>query len=105
MKPLVRRALADCDVESAVDYYLGKGDADVALAFVDAIQDAYGHLSRHPGTGSPRYAQLLGIDGLRSWPMRSFPYIVFYFERPDLVEVWRVLHANRDLPVHLQESL
>jgi toxin ParE1/3/4 len=54
--------------------------------------------------GSPRYAQELGLPGLRSWPLRTYPHIVFYFEAPDAVEIWRVLHGRRDLPAHLQDA-
>jgi toxin ParE1/3/4 len=27
-----------------------------------------------------------------------FPYLVFYLERADCIDVWRVLHAQRDIP-------
>lgn len=33
-----------------------------------------------------------------------YPYVVFYFEVDDRVEVWRVLHARRDLPSSLQAT-
>jgi toxin ParE1/3/4 len=99
---IVRRALAEQDIEAIIDDYLVHGGADVALGFIDALQGAFEHLSRQPGTGSPRLAQELGIPGLRSWPPRSHPHIVFYFDAPDAVEIWRVLHGHRDIPVHLQ---
>ena len=104
MKPLIRRASADRDVESAVEWYLMESGPDVALKFIDALQDGYAHIARNPATGSPRSGQQLGIDGLRSWPLRTFPYIVFYLERADAIEVWRVLHGLRDIPVHLQDA-
>ena len=30
--------------------------------------------------------------------MTRFPYLIFYFERDDCVDVWRVLHGQRDIP-------
>jgi hypothetical protein len=33
-----------------------------------------------------------------SGPIRRFPHLVFYFERPDWVDVVRVLHGSRDIP-------
>ena len=102
MKPVVRRAAADRDVEYIVDHYLEEGGAELALRFIDALEQAFGHLSRQPGSGSPHYGHELALPGLRSWPLRSFPYLVLYFELSEAVEVWRVLHERRDIPVHLQ---
>ena len=31
------------------------------------------------------------------------PYLVFYVERPDHIDVWRVLHSQRDIPAWMQE--
>jgi toxin ParE1/3/4 len=103
LKPVLRRAAADQDIEAIIDRYLTEGGADLALRFVDALETACQHLSRHPGTGSARHAEALDIPGLRSWGLRTFPYLVFYFERSDAVEVWRVLHSRRDIPAHLQD--
>jgi toxin ParE1/3/4 len=97
-KPVVRRAAADRDVEVIVDHYLEAAGADVALDFVDVLEQAYLDLARHPGTGSPKYAHHLGMPGLQSWPLTRFPYLVFYFEKAIEVEVWRVLHDKLDLP-------
>jgi toxin ParE1/3/4 len=40
--------------------------------------------------------------GLRSRRLIGFPYLAFYVERDDCIEVWRVLHAQRDIPAWLQ---
>ncbi len=61
----------------------------------------YAHIARHPGTGSLRYAHELDLAGLRFWPLRRYPYLVFYFPQPDHIDVWRVLHGARDLPAWL----
>lgn len=99
---IVRRALADQDIEAIVDDYLAEGGASVALEFIDVLQAALERLALQPGMGSPRYAHELSVPGLRSWPLRTFPHIVFYFEAPDAIEIWRVLHGRRDIPLHLQ---
>jgi toxin ParE1/3/4 len=70
---------------------------------VDAVEQAFAHLSRHPGTGSPRYAHELNLPGLRFWRLTRFPHLVFYVERDDHVDVWRVLHGERDMAAWLQE--
>jgi len=44
----------------------------------------------------------LNLPGLRSWPVRRFPHIVFHVEATDRVDVWRVLHGTRDIPEWMQ---
>ena len=102
-QPLVRRARADADVLEAIDHYLVESSA-AALGFVDALEAAYAHIRRAPATGSPRYAHELNLPGLRFWSLKRYPYLVFYVERADRIEVWRVLHGQRDLPRWLQEG-
>lgn len=43
----------------------------------------------------------LNIPGLRFWPLTRFPYLVFYVERDDHIDIWRVLHEQRDIPAWL----
>jgi toxin ParE1/3/4 len=101
-KPLVRLALADQDVLSALDHYLAEAP-EVADKFIDALQAAFHHIQRAPATGSPRYAHEMNLPGLRSWMCRRFPYLVFYMEHADRIDIWRVLHAHRDMPSWLAE--
>ena len=102
-KPVVPRDLANRDVDEAIDYYLQEGAENAALGFIEALEQAYTHISRQPATGSPRYAHELNLPGLRSWPLTRYPYLVFYLERTDHVDVWRVLHDRRDLPAWMQD--
>lgn len=103
VKPVRPRVQANRDVDEAVDHYLDEASEEVALRFLDALERAYTHIGRQPASGSPRYARELTIPGLRFWPLRRFPYLVFYIERRDHVDVWRVLHARRDIPEWMQE--
>jgi len=103
VKPVVPREQASLDVDDAVAYYLDEATASVALDFIDALEQAYTHIGRHPGTGSPRYGHELDLPGLRSWSLSRYPYLVFYVERPDHIDVWRVLHGQRDIPAWMQD--
>ena len=103
LKPVVPREQANQDVDDAVAYYLEEGGASVALDFIDALEQAYTHIGRHPRTGSPRYVHELDLPGLRSWSLSRYPYLVFYVERPDHIDVWRVLHGQRDIPAWMQD--
>ena len=103
-KPVAPRKLANQDIDEAIEYYLSEGSEQAALGFIDALEEAYAHIGRHPGTGSPRYALELGLPGLRSWPVKHYPHLVFYVERDDHIDVWRVLHGQRDIPAWMRES-
>ena len=79
-------------------------DAEAAaLGFIDALEQAYAHIGRHPATGSPRCAHELNLAGMRFWPLTRYPYLVFHVERSDPVDVWRVLQGQRDIPAWMQE--
>ena len=103
LRPVVPRAQAQRDIEDAIAYYLAEGSEQAAMGFVDAIEQAFAHIGRHPATGSPRYAHELNLPGLRSWPLKRYPYLAFYVERDDHVDVWRILHGQRDIPAWMQE--
>ena len=45
----------------------------------------------------------LNLPGLRFWPLTRYPHLVFYVERPDHIDVWRVLHGTRDIPQWMVE--
>lgn len=106
MKPkaVVPRQRASLDTEGAVDHYAAEAGVEVALKFVGALRRAYEHLGRHPLLGSPRFGFDLGLPGLRTWPVRGFPFLIFYLDLPDRVDVWRVLDTRRDIPAWMQQS-
>lgn len=97
-KTVLARAQARRDVADIIDYYAREAGTDVARRFIDALQASYRAIGERPGIGSPRYAHELGLPGLRSRKLARFPYLVFYVERADHIEIWRVLHGQRDIP-------
>jgi toxin ParE1/3/4 len=104
LKPIVPRELANHDVDAIVDYCLEKSAEQAALGFIDALEVAYSHIARDPATGSPRYAQALNLPGLRFWPLTRYPHLVFYLERPDHIDIWRVLHGKQDIPQWMRSA-
>ena len=103
-KPVRGSVQAERDVEDAIAYYLQEGAEQAALGFIDALEQAYAHIGRHRGIGSSRYAHELNLPGLRCWKLTRYPYLVFYVERAEQMDVWRVLHAQRDIPAWMQGS-
>ncbi len=103
MKPLVRRERADLDVQEAIDYYLQHAP-EAALAFLDSLEQTYKQIQRRPTIGSPRYAHELNLPDLRFRQCKRFPYLVFYVETDQQIDIWRVLHDRRDIPVWLSAT-
>jgi toxin ParE1/3/4 len=103
-KPIHPRELANRDIDEAIRHYLDEGAEQAALGFIDAVERAYAHIGRNPATGSPRYAHALSIPGLRCWPLTRYPHLIFYVERNDHIDVWRVLHGHRDIPTWIRDS-
>jgi toxin ParE1/3/4 len=100
--PVILRRAAEEGAQAAVDYYLREVDEDTALGFIDALEQALEFIPRNPAAGSPRYAHELNLPGLRSWPLKGYPHIIFYLSRADHVDVWRILHENRDIPARMR---
>jgi len=100
-KPIVPRIAAERDIDEALAHYLDQGARQAALGFIDALERAYEHIARNPTSGSPRYAHAMDLPDLRSWPLARYPHVVFYIERHDHIDVWRVLHGQRDIPAWL----
>lgn len=44
------------------------------------------------------------MPGIRSWPVRSFPYVIFYMTARGQVDIWRLLHRQRELPAGMDEG-
>lgn len=96
-KPLVLLPQAERDIGDALQHYQREGGAVLAAKWAEGLESALRHIATHPATGSPRYAVQLKLAGLRFWPVKRFPYLIFYVERADCVDVWRVLHGARDI--------
>ncbi|MBC7163815.1 MAG: type II toxin-antitoxin system RelE/ParE family toxin [Roseovarius sp.] len=104
-KPVVPRDKARQDIDDAIEYYLKEAGDDVALRFIGALERAFALVSAQPLSGSLRYAYELNLPGLRVWQLREFPWLVFYLEAAEHIDVWRVLHGKRDIPGWMAEPL
>ena len=97
----LRRA-ARSDVTAIFEYYLANGGADIALKFSLAVETTVARILTRPSIGSP-YPGLIGLPGLRKFPIKGFPHLAFYLQTPTGPEVVRVAHMSRDIPSTLQE--
>lgn len=103
-KPVIPREQANQDIDEIIGYYLSEYAQQAALDFIDVLERAYKHISRYPATGSVRYAHELNLPGLRSWALKRYPYLIFYIEHNDYIDVWRVLHGKHDIPAWLHDD-
>ena len=101
MKRLTVQRRAMRDLAGARAYYRQEAP-HMLVDFALTVDSELSHLRRHPDTGSPRYGLQLGIPGLRSWPVKKFPYMIFYMVEDTRIVVLRVLHQSTDIPVHLE---
>ena len=97
IRPVRPRAAATADFDEITDFYLAEAGVAVAQRFGLALAATYDRLEGNSAIGSPLIGESCALPGLRSWPVTGFPYLVCYFERPDHVDVVRVLHGARDL--------
>jgi len=104
MKPARVRPRVDREIDAIADY-LASDSLNVARRFLDAMEKTLALIGEYPGIGSPRYAYLPALQGLRMSVVQGFDnYWVFYLERTDYIDVLRVLHGARDLPASLLDS-
>ncbi|WPL10808.1 MULTISPECIES: type II toxin-antitoxin system RelE/ParE family toxin [Thiorhodovibrio] len=103
-KPVIRRERSSKDLEEAADFHFAQGGEALELRFIDAIERTLQLIAERPAIGSLRYAHPLQRSGLRCFQVRRFPYVVFYVDLPDRVDVLRVLHRRRDIPAILQSD-
>lgn len=104
MKPVRVRPCASTDIDLLTDY-IANNNPGAGMRFLDAVQKNFDLIGDQPGIGSLRYAHLPMLKGLRVCGVFGFKnFLVFYIERPSYIDVLRVLHGARDIPVALMEG-
>lgn len=69
----------------------------MAVKLANATHTALDQLELDPGIGSPTLGKLLGVPGLRTWRVATFPLLWCYFERGDHLDVVRLLGERQDI--------
>ena len=83
-------------------FFVREASVRVAVEFLTAVENAVIRLQGHPVIGRTRHFRSEKLHGLRSWPVPGFQRIlIFYLPIPGGIDVVRVIHASRDLPVVL----
>lgn len=95
---------AQRDFHRAITWYRKEFSAHTADRFIDTVYDLELSIQDHPALGSRRFAPRAAHHVLRFRKVAGFPYLVFYVEHENHIEIWRLLHESRDIPKHLQET-
>jgi toxin ParE1/3/4 len=84
--------------------HIGQDSIVVAERFLRQAEATFVHIATNPGIGRRWPSRRRRLKGLRAWPVSGFRrYVVFYRARDGVLEVFRVLHAARDLDTALLE--
>ncbi|HOX68175.1 MAG TPA: type II toxin-antitoxin system RelE/ParE family toxin [Burkholderiaceae bacterium] len=97
MKQAVLRPQALRDQQGEVRYYRKEGGTHLAVKAAKATNEALDQIEQQPRMGSPALGKLLGIPGLRTWRVGTFPLLWCYFERGDHLDVVRLLGERQDI--------
>lgn len=95
MKRVIPRPQADRDIDAALSYYASENPR-LARELLREITRASDSIRKMPGMGSPRLSRELNVEGLRTYALSIFPYLLLYFERDDHIDLARVMHSHRD---------
>jgi toxin ParE1/3/4 len=91
-KPEVRR-----DLVSIADH-IAQDSLDAALRFLDAAEESFAFLSRHPEIGHPCQFETPEAAGIKVWRVDGFEnHLIFYRPVRNGVDVVRVIHGHRDI--------
>lgn len=69
-------------------------------------RESFHFLARQPGVGHLGRYRHPRLAGLRVWAVaKPFgDWLIFYWERPEYVDLFRLMHGARDLPRRLVEG-
>ncbi|QDU31079.1 Plasmid stabilization system protein [Anatilimnocola aggregata] len=90
-------------VELAV--FLGERNAELADRFLNACESTFQLLADSPGIGGAYPTTDQRLENLSVFRVSGFPnHVLFYYRRPQEIEIVRVLHGARDIDFILPET-
>ena len=95
MKKLRKHPQAERDIADAIARY-GKEGLALSDRFPRKIELALARIRNMPRSGSPRFSHDVGLPELRAVSLSGFPYLLFYLDREESIDLIRVLHSDWD---------
>jgi toxin ParE1/3/4 len=105
-RSLRKSALFEADVAVRFGWYVQEAGERVAWRFLGAVELTIARLADQPEIGRVRYFKDARLQGLRSLRV-DVPFskvLIFYRASSDGIELWRMMHGARNLPVRLKEA-
>ncbi len=105
MKPLRRSDDFNADAQHEWEY-LCQFDEALADRFIDCVEKTVRLLAAQPALGHPgryRHPRLAGLR-VRAIAKPFGDWLIFYWDRPEHVHLFRLMHGARDLPRRLVEG-
>jgi len=104
MNNLLKREQAKRDLEECF-VFIAEENLDIAVHFLVYAEETLELLAKMPFLGSPRDFRSHRLRNLRMWHVKGFEdYLIFYRPTDDGVEIFRVLHVNRDIEAIFTEE-
>jgi toxin ParE1/3/4 len=97
-----RSSEAVLDMAGHILYLNREAGSEIALRFVDSVEEALKRLEKFPYLGRARHFRQ---PGLRSWPVSGFRrWLIFYLPIKNGVRLYRVIHSARNLREQLGKA-
>jgi len=93
--------LAEIDLVERTRHYQEAGGVELGVRFFDAAVAALSAIEAAPGIGSPRIGELIGVPEVRRIGVEGFPCGWLYLERPESLDVVRMLTDRQEVAVLL----
>jgi plasmid stabilization system protein ParE len=95
--PFILTPSAARDLDEILEYVLEHGGANPALHVHNRLYEGFSNVGAQPGIGHVR--DDLADESLRVWAV--FSYLMIYRPETKPVQILRVIHGARDLPLAL----
>ena len=99
MSEIIKRPLAEADLDDIWDYLEEHSSQEQAASFLRKLYAKLETIARNPYMGRTRDDLL---PSLRSFPFQD--YLIFYFPLTNGIDVVRVLYGRRDIERIFQEG-
>lgn len=102
MKPVELRPLAEADLVERTRHDRDAGGPEFGTRFFEAAIAALRAIEATPGIGSPRIGEMIGVPEVRRIGVQGFPCGWLYVDRPEVLDVVRLLADRQDVAVLLE---
>lgn len=102
MKSAELRPLAESDLVERTRHYRDAGGSELGTRFFEAAIAALRSIEEAPGIGSPLIGELIGVPEVRRVGVPGFPCGWLYVERPQVLDVVRLLADRQEVAVLLE---